>query len=89
MPPDPPITARTYKSYKAPGTRPPPIFHEVSATDYNLQNSILRHTLVIYSVVLSLSLERTILQNLFRRKDRTNTNRPRYKLEYSNGNKVL
>ena len=25
--------ARTYKSYQAPGTRPPPpIFHEVSAT---------------------------------------------------------
>ena len=57
--------------------------------DYNLQKNILRHTLVIYSVVLSLSLERTILQNLFRRKDRKNTNRPRYKLEYSSGNKVL
>ena len=24
MPPDPPTMARTYKSYKAPGTRPPP-----------------------------------------------------------------
>ena len=29
MPPDPPTMAQTYKSYKAPGIRPP-IFHEVS-----------------------------------------------------------
>ena len=37
MPPDPPTMGRTYKSYEAPGTRPPPpIFHEVSATVCNL-----------------------------------------------------
>ena len=36
MPPDPPTMARTYKSYKAPGTRPP-IFHEVSATGEDLK----------------------------------------------------
>ena len=26
---------QTYKSYKAPGARPPPIFHELSVTDVN------------------------------------------------------
>ena len=37
MPPDHPTMARRYKSYKAPGTRPPPppIFNEVSATATN------------------------------------------------------
>ena len=30
--PDPPTMGWTYKSYEGPGTRPPQIFHELSAT---------------------------------------------------------
>ena len=41
----PPTMARTYKSYKAPGTRPPPpIFHEVSATECDAIGRLLHYT---------------------------------------------
>ena len=68
--------ARTYKSYKAPGTPPPPIFHEVSATvNYAIRSSafrvkalvkVVRHSVVIHGFNFTRNIHlRTLLESHF------------------------
>ena len=97
MPPDPPSMARTYKSYKAPGTRPPPpniswsVRHccRLAASCWNNGHLHLhflpdKHSVVLATWIICASLSTAISTNSFFNWTETNKQKSFSKLSTNN-----